>query len=59
MVTEKENFDFPINNDLSKFVVPIKKNKSVLTPVKQEKRLSEKKLTLLRKQQRSLKHTAS
>ena len=56
MFTEKDLFDFPTNNDLSKIVIPIK-SKPSLPSAKREKRLSEKKLTLLRKQQRQLKRT--
>ena len=57
MFTEKDNFGFVITNDLSKIVVPIKKSKTDLSQLKQEKRLSEKRMTLLRKQQRSIKQT--
>jgi hypothetical protein len=57
MFTDKDFFDFIINNDISRIVVPIKKSNTGLSQFKQEKKLSEKKLTLLRKQQRSLKQS--
>ena len=57
MFTEKDNFGFVITNDLSKIVVPIKKSKTDLSQLKQEKRLSEKRMTLLRKKQRSIKQS--
>jgi hypothetical protein len=54
---EKELIEYSQNHDLSKVIVSIRR-KPNFPSSKRDQRLSEKKLTLLRKQQRYLKQSA-